>query len=75
MGLIILKNKHYIKVDKDGNYTIYKNKTCRNKLKKAPTHEEILKAYSKKMQELYIVDKERLYYDPSTNDLAKEYKA
>lgn len=63
-----LKDKTYLKIDTEGNYIIYKNKTARNKEKKISS-QEIINKY-KKILENYHLDAELVYYAP---DIIKEY--
>jgi hypothetical protein len=63
-----LKDKTYLKIDTEGNYTIYKNKTARNKEKKVSS-QEIVNKY-KEILENYHLDAELVYYAP---DIIKEY--
>lgn len=63
-----LKDKTYLKIDTKGNYTIYKNKTARNKEKKVSS-QEIVNKY-KEILENYHLDAELVYYAP---DIIQEY--
>ena len=65
-----LKDKTYLKIDTEGNYIIYKNKTARNKEKKLSSTEVIAKY--KEILNNYALDAETVYYAP---DIVKEYIA
>ena len=65
-----LKNKTYLKIDADGNYSIYKNKTARNKEKKLSSAEVIAKY--REILNGYTLDAEAVYYAP---DIVNKYIA
>lgn len=49
---LILKNNSYFKIDKDGNYIVYKNKTARNKHKKACESQAVLEKYKEILESM-----------------------
>ena len=61
-----LKNKQYIKVDANGNYTIYASEQARTAEKSLNglTPDDIIKKYIKIIESMKL-DEERWYYDPS----------
>ncbi len=65
-----LKNKTYLKIDAEGNYAIYKNKTVRNKEKKLSSTEVIAKY--REILDGYALDAEAVYYAP---DIVNKYIA
>jgi hypothetical protein len=65
-----LKDKTYLKIDAEGNYIIYKNKTARNKEKKLSSTEVIAKY--REILDGYALDAEAVYYAP---DIVNEYIA
>jgi len=65
-----LKDKTYLKIDAEGNYIIYKNKTVRNKEKKLSSTEVIAKY--REILNGYALDAETVYYAP---DIVNEYIA
>ena len=58
---LIIKNNNYLRIDGNGNYIIYKNKTARNKEKKSLP---ILAKYNEILTELEKDTQEKAYYDP-----------
>lgn len=65
-----LKDKTYLKIDAEGNYIIYKNKTVRNKEKKLSSTEVIAKY--REILNGYTLDAETVYY---ASDIVNEYIA
>ena len=64
---LILQNNHYVKLDAEGNFVIYKNKTARNRLKKI-TSDEVIEFYRNKIHEFYTDDSsEKAYYGSETD--------
>ena len=58
---LLLPNNTYFKIDIDGNYTIYKNKTARNRIKRSSSPEKIIQKYDEIIKSIY--SQERNYYD------------
>ena len=59
--MALLINKKYIKINIDGSYIIYKNKTARAQHKKATNSQVIYNKYIEILNKLH--SKERAYYD------------
>lgn len=74
---LVLKDNSYLKVDVDGSYVVYKNKTARNKHKKATDSAIVLREYESRIAKLS--SRERMYYgNMSPDELASwtdEYKS
>ena len=70
MALQFNKDKTYLKIDENGNYVIYKNKTARNKEKKINV-KEIIDKYNEILSG-YHITAELAYYAP---EIVEEYFA
>lgn len=64
MALKKIENGHYIKLELDGTFKIYKNQKERTQEKKATPFERICLKYTAKINSL-TRDLERHYYDPT----------
>lgn len=65
---LLLSDKTYLKIDSQGNFIKYKNKTARNKEKKLD-HQQIIDKYNQLIAE-HAVSQELLYYKKNA---AEEY--
>lgn len=72
MALLIDKTK-YFKIDINGNYVIYKNRTARNRVKKVTPPEEVLKKYDEILVEISSLEYRRYHIDEE--DLTKAWIA
>jgi hypothetical protein len=50
---LLLPNGNYFKLELNGNYTIFKNKTARNKIKKATSSKMVIDKYEEIINKLY----------------------
>ena len=63
---LLIKDNYYFKINLDGSYFIYKNKTARNKEKKAPKPEVIIAKYKEIIAEITSIEYQR--YHEKTGD-------
>ena len=68
MALKNIQSNQYIIISLDGRYIIYKDEKARQRIKKATSHETILKKYTEICNNL-LKDSEQLYYNPSFPEL------
>ncbi len=68
MALKLTENNYYIKIDIQGNFTVYKTAKDRVAEKKAPSFVEICSKYNSVINNLWR-NAERFYYDPTYPEL------
>jgi hypothetical protein len=73
MALKELDTNHYIKLDLNGNFKVYKSSRERSQEKKAPTFEKVVTLYRTILVNLKA-NKERLYYDADFAILVSEWE-
>jgi len=63
---LLLQNKTYLKVYKNGAFEIYKTKASRNRFKKATSPQEVIDKYNEILNSfMNNVSREQAYYDPN----------
>lgn len=74
MALKLTENNYYIKIDLQGNFTVYKTAKSRAAEKKAPPFKEVCSKYTSIITSLWR-NAERFYYDPTYSELVTAWEA
>lgn len=73
MALKKIENNHYIKIELDGTFKIYKTQKDRTQEKKATSFEHVCKKYALIIRDIRK-NIERRYYDPTFNNLIDDWQ-